>query len=146
MIMLDNNFINLFYAMHFYCFKHEIGIAFFNLYKKEKMQFLREKNFYSLCYICNKKCKRFKTMTGREKRQEARTIDHIIPRSFCYKLGRYDLVVDRRNFAICCRKCNEERSRKILSVGDLREELGNEIIDKLISGTDITDDYRLIQE
>lgn len=62
-----------------------------------------------VCFLCKKR------VTAKD-----RSIDHIIPKTVCWELGLYRLIIDDRNFRIAHKRCNLIRGH---DVSDLPPEI-----------------------
>lgn len=125
--------------------RHELYRRFSKLYKDAKRKHMKE-NLYKPCDRCDSRMhgwlKKYDGMT-QGPRGKAVTIDHIIPLWLVFTLELPMLEIDRRNFSLCCSDCNGIRSLECQTVGDIRRELGDKVLDKLFekSGIYLPDHY-----
>lgn len=126
---------DLFLYMILFTNKDRIGKSFSYLYTSARRRFIsRKRGPNRKCYMCNRHLSR-----------KDISIDHIIPVSLCRILGRYDLIVDTRNFLLSCFKCNLSRAHRINSVYDLKLDIGQRVVDSLILGSELNDESSIKQ-
>lgn len=95
------------------------------MYMVSKREFLAE-HMKDVCYICDRAV--FKVEGNRQ-----RTIDHFVPAWLCKEVDYYKYLLDHENFRVCCKECNTERGFMLLTVGAIRDEIGNQPVDKLFN-------------
>ena len=114
-------------------------------YKLAKRRHMKD-NLYKPCDRCGTRMsgwlKRYNGMTEGP-RGTAVTIDHIIPLWLVFALELPKLEFDRRNFSVCCSACNQLRSIACQTVGDVRKELGDQVMERLFdkAGIRLPDEY-----
>lgn len=125
--------------------RHKLGQQMTFHYKMAKRKFMKE-NLYQPCYICNRRMsgwlKRYDGLTNAPL-GNAVTIDHIIPLWVVDLLELPMLEFDRRNFGVCCAACNSKRGNELRTIGDVRKDIGDKVIDRLFekTGKFYPDDY-----
>lgn len=124
--------------------RHELARRCTVHYKLAKRRHMKE-NMYAPCYICGKRMtgwlKRHSGLRGLEPTDV--TIDHIIPLWLVLLLELPSLEFDRRNFALAHGICNTRRGVELCTVGDIRKEIGDKVLDRLFekAGKSFPDNY-----
>lgn len=57
------------------------------------------------------------------------TVDHIIPVWVCTAVEYFHGIVDPNNMRVMCYNCNALRGGRISTIADLRNDLGNKVVD-----------------
>lgn len=102
----------------------------FGMLLHENKRIFKTANRHKPCYLCNKLMNYGPSRGGRQK-TDAATIDHVVPIWLLKAVDVFALIVDPCNFQMCCSKCNQERGERLATVGDIRREVGDKVIDRL---------------
>ena len=131
------------YYTRFYC--RVMRIHFSRAYQRSKRSYM-QKNYMKPCYKCGRRLKRSVQVDGERVPDNIRTIDHIIPAWLVKLCDRLDLILDERNFAMCCSKCNGERGNELKTIGAIRQDIGDKVVDKILAGAglDLPDDFSVL--
>jgi 5-methylcytosine-specific restriction endonuclease McrA len=108
----------------------------FGLLMHENKRQFRIDNHNALCYLCDSPMSYKPSKGGRQSANSA-TIDHVIPIWILKALDVFQLIVDPRNFQMCCSKCNHDRGTKLVTVGDIRKDLGDKVINSLFNSAGV---------
>ena len=111
-------------------------------YRKIRVKYLRRKVGHP-CYLCGVTTTRQPVPAGTKPKPTHITLEHYVPVWFLKAIGLPEGIIHVPNFRVCCLKCNYERSFRTLTVGDLRLDVGDELVDKLmeVSGVHLPDYY-----
>lgn len=95
------------------------------------------------CYICGVAVKRYPATDGQPMPDDCATLEHYVPVWFLRAIQLPEGIIHEPNFRVCCLKCNKERGTWVKSVRDLRNDVGDDLVDKLMIIADVylDDDY-----
>lgn len=113
-------------------------------YRTKRVRWLRT-HMYKGCYICGNKVVIFNTVKGKKHPSNMLTLDHYVPVWFLKAVGLPEGIIHIPNFRVCCYRCNTERDARVRTVGDLRADVGDELVDKLmvVTGVSLPDHYHV---
>lgn len=113
-------------------------------YRSRRVGWLR-KHMYKGCYLCGIKVVVHQTSKGVKHPSNMVTLDHYVPVWFLKAIRLPEGIIHTPNFRVCCYRCNTKRDVRVRTVGALRADVGDELIDKLmqVTGVHLPDEYRL---
>lgn len=111
-------------------------------YANIRKRWLR-KNIKHGCYLCGTKLITFQTSKGVKHPDNMATLEHYVPVWFLRAINLPEGIIHLPNFRACCYKCNWERGSRVKTVGALRADVGDELVDKLmvVTGVSLPDEY-----
>lgn len=95
------------------------------------------------CYLCGVATTRQPVPAGTRPKPSHITLEHYVPVWFLKAIDVPEGIIHPPNFRVCCHRCNYLRGLRVTTVAELRADVGDELVDKLmaISGVHLPDDY-----
>lgn len=101
-------------------------------YRKLKQRWVKQ-HIHEGCYRCGAKLYPAKEAFG----DNMATLDHYVPVWFLKAIKLPEGMIHPPNFRVCCLRCNNQRGKDITTVWQLRRDVGDELVDKLMKFTGV---------
>lgn len=97
------------------------------------------------CYLCGVATTKAPVPAGEKPQPTHITLEHYVPVWFLKAIQLPEAILHKPNFRVCCLECNYKRGFRIRTIKQLREDIGDELVDKLMIVADVylSDEYSI---